>query len=92
MWQSRWLPFDIPVSETVDFVAGLHTVCGAGDPRSRHGIAIHVYLCNASMDKSAFYSADGDFLIGQSLMLKKSFIVATANLKLKKNILYMFFL
>ena len=62
--QSRWLPFDIPSSESVDFVAGLHTVCGAGDPRSRHGIAIHMYLCNASMDKSAFYNADGDLLIG----------------------------
>ncbi|KAG6455113.1 homogentisate 1,2-dioxygenase [Manduca sexta] len=62
--QSRWLPFDIPSSDTpVDFVAGLHTVCGAGDPRSRNGIAIHVFLCNTSMDKSAFYSSDGDFLI-----------------------------
>lgn len=61
--QSRWLPFDNPASENVDFVAGLHTVCGAGDPRSRHGIAIHIYLCNASMDKSAFYNADGDLLI-----------------------------
>lgn len=62
--QSRWLPFDIPSAEQpVDFVAGLHTVCGAGDPRSRNGIAIHVYLCNTSMDKSAFYSSDGDMLI-----------------------------
>ncbi|XP_013200917.2 homogentisate 1,2-dioxygenase [Amyelois transitella] len=60
--QSRWLPFDIP-SSPVDFVAGLHTVCGAGDPKVRCGIAIHVYLCNTSMEKSAFYSSDGDFLI-----------------------------
>ncbi|KAM3965807.1 homogentisate 1,2-dioxygenase [Aphomia sociella] len=62
--QSRWLPFDLPPPESrVDFVAGLHTVCGAGDARSRHGLAIHVYLCNVSMDKSAFYSSDGDLLI-----------------------------
>ncbi|XP_023937248.2 homogentisate 1,2-dioxygenase [Bicyclus anynana] len=61
--QSRWYPFDIPSSKQVDFVGGLHTVCGAGDPRSRHGIAIHVYLCNDSMRNSAFYSSDGDFLI-----------------------------
>lgn len=61
--QSRWLPFDIPKSGNVDFVSGLHTICGAGDPRSRHGIAIHMFLCNASMDKSAFYNSDGDFLI-----------------------------
>ncbi|CAH2236050.1 jg7341 [Pararge aegeria aegeria] len=52
-----------PDPNQVDFVAGLHTVCGAGDPRSRNGIAIHVYLCNATMQKSAFYSSDGDFLI-----------------------------
>ncbi|KPJ15622.1 Homogentisate 1,2-dioxygenase [Papilio machaon] len=62
--QSRWLPFDIPpADQKVDFVRGLHTVCGAGDPRARHGLAIHVYLCNTSMDKSAFYSNDGDLLI-----------------------------
>lgn len=28
---------------------GLHTVCGAGDARSRNGIGIHVYTCNSSM-------------------------------------------
>ncbi|VVC93235.1 unnamed protein product [Leptidea sinapis] len=61
--QSRWMPFDIPAGDAVDFVSGLHTVCGAGDPRARNGIAIHVYLCNTSMDKSAFYSSDGDLLI-----------------------------
>lgn len=64
--QFRWNPFDIPnASSKVDFVDGLHTICGAGDPLSRHGIAIHVYLCNASMDNRAFYNSDGDFLIGK---------------------------
>lgn len=47
------------------FVDGLHTVCGAGDARARHGLAVHVYLCNASMHNSAFYNSDGDFLIGK---------------------------
>lgn len=28
---------------------GLHTVCGAGDAKSRNGIGIHVYTCNTSM-------------------------------------------
>jgi len=28
---------------------GLNTVAGAGDPRSRSGIAVHVYCCNTSM-------------------------------------------
>lgn len=28
---------------------GLHTLCGAGEPRGRHGIAIHIFVCNTSM-------------------------------------------
>lgn len=64
--QMRWSAFDIPSGERkVDFVEGLHTVCGAGDPKSRHGVAVHVYLCNASMQNRAFYNSDGDFLIGE---------------------------
>lgn len=63
--QMRWKPFDIPSgNEKVNFVQGLHTVCGAGDARSRHGLAVHVYLCNTSMENTAFYNSDGDFLIG----------------------------
>lgn len=63
--QLRWKPFDVPTRQSaeVDFVGGLHTVCGAGDPRMRQGVAIHVYLCNVSMKNNAFYNADGDFLI-----------------------------
>jgi len=60
--QMRWKPFDIP-AEPTDFVQGLRTVAGAGDPRTRHGAAIHVYVCNTSMKDCAFYNADGDFLI-----------------------------
>lgn len=60
--QLRWKPFDIPKEET-DFVAGLRTVCGAGDPLSRNGCAIYVYVCNAPMRNSAIYNSDGDFLI-----------------------------
>lgn len=63
--QLRWSAFDMPSlsSSKVDFVEGLHTVCGAGDPKSRHGIAIHMYLCNTSMTDRALYNSDGDFLI-----------------------------
>lgn len=36
--QMRWNPFDIPNGgKNVDFVSGLHTICGAGDPRARNG-------------------------------------------------------
>ncbi|KYQ57382.1 Homogentisate 1,2-dioxygenase [Trachymyrmex zeteki] len=61
----RWKTFDVPTRRDpeVDFIEGLHTLCGAGDPKMRQGIAIHVYLCNASMKDRAFYNADGDFLI-----------------------------
>lgn len=62
--QFRWHPFEMPrKDEIVDFVDGLSTICGAGDAKSRHGLAIHVYTCNWSMLDRAFYSSDGDFLI-----------------------------
>lgn len=66
LFQLRWKPFDVPTRQAaeVDFVEGLHTLCGAGDARVRQGIAIHVYLCNASMKNKAFYNSDGDLLIG----------------------------
>ncbi|CAF1153030.1 unnamed protein product, partial [Brachionus calyciflorus] len=41
--QIRWLPFDLPKTEKVNFVQGIATLCGAGDPRLRHGMAIHIY-------------------------------------------------
>uniref|UniRef100_A0AAX7W8A2 Homogentisate 1,2-dioxygenase n=1 Tax=Astatotilapia calliptera TaxID=8154 RepID=A0AAX7W8A2_ASTCA len=63
--QLRWLPFTIPkaTEKKVDFVAGLHTVCGAGDAKSRNGIGVHVYTCNTSMVDRCFNNSDGDFLI-----------------------------
>lgn len=61
--QLRWKPFDFPASDKkVDFVEGLFTLAGAGDARARHGLAIHIFSCNASMDHKAFYNSDGDFL------------------------------
>ncbi|XP_064617998.1 homogentisate 1,2-dioxygenase-like [Liolophura sinensis] len=63
--QLRWHPFKITpqMEKTVDFVEGLHTICGAGDSRSRSGIAIHIYTCNTPMEDRCFYNSDGDFLI-----------------------------
>jgi homogentisate 1,2-dioxygenase len=65
VWQLRWMPFDLPVSSAVDFVDGLNTICGAGDPRTRSGITVYVYTCNASMINRCLYNSDGDFLIGK---------------------------
>ncbi|KAJ1931499.1 hypothetical protein GGF37_007375, partial [Kickxella alabastrina] len=42
--QNRWMPFPIP--EDSDFVDGLRTVSGAGDPTVKNGIAIHVYAAS----------------------------------------------
>ncbi|XP_063081113.1 homogentisate 1,2-dioxygenase isoform X4 [Cavia porcellus] len=63
--QLRWKPFEIPKTsqKKVDFVNGLHTLCGAGDIRSNNGLAVHIFLCNSSMDDRCFYNSDGDFLI-----------------------------
>ena len=47
-FQLKWKPFDFP-EEVTDFVDSLSTVCGAGDPKTRHGVAIHTYTCNKSM-------------------------------------------
>lgn len=63
--QLRWKPFEIPPTSQrkLDFINGLHTLCGAGEPRSRNGLAIHVFTCNTSMINRCFYNSDGDFLI-----------------------------
>jgi homogentisate 1,2-dioxygenase len=47
----------------VDFIQGLKSLAGAGDPACRSGLAIHIYTANTNMGKSAFYNSDGDFLI-----------------------------
>ncbi|RWS23192.1 hypothetical protein B4U80_07070 [Leptotrombidium deliense] len=61
--QMRWKPFEIPQEKQIDFVQGLNTICGAGDVRTRNGIAIHIYTCNLSMHNKCIYNSDGDFLI-----------------------------
>lgn len=62
--QKRWLPFEMPPKGTdINFVSGLKVISGAGDPKCRSGIAVHIYTCNVSMSDSAFYSSDGEFLI-----------------------------
>ena len=62
--QLRWKEFPlVKESESVDFVQGIKTMAGTGDPASKHGLAIYMYSCNRSMDNKAFYSSDGDFLI-----------------------------
>ncbi|KAK2025125.1 homogentisate 1,2-dioxygenase [Colletotrichum zoysiae] len=61
--QLAWKPFPVPDGQDVDFVQGLKTVAGSGDPTLREGVATHVYVCNKSMTKKAFANSDGDWLI-----------------------------
>ncbi|KAF9478838.1 homogentisate 1,2-dioxygenase [Pholiota conissans] len=62
--QLAWHPFSLPSdSEKVDFVDGLKTIAGNGDPTLHEGLAIHMYLANTSMEKKAFCNNDGDMLI-----------------------------
>ncbi|KAH9902944.1 homogentisate 1,2-dioxygenase [Cubamyces lactineus] len=62
--QLAWHPFDIPTgNDKVDFVDGLKTLAGNGDPTLREGMAMHIYAANQSMNNKAFCNSDGDFMI-----------------------------
>eukprot|EP00741_Cyanophora_paradoxa_P015024 tig00020830_g14495.t1 len=60
--QLRWAPLDVPSAPT-DFVEGLVTLAGAGDPAMKNGVHVYAYVANADMNDRCFYSSDGDFLI-----------------------------
>ena len=57
----RWNPFPIP-REPRDFIDGLLTVAGSGEPASQAGLAVHVYLANRSMTRRYFWNADGELM------------------------------
>jgi homogentisate 1,2-dioxygenase len=60
----RWDPLPLPVlTRPTDFVAGLFTMCGNGDIRTRAGIAVHVYAANQDMTDRYFSDADGELLL-----------------------------
>ncbi|KAF2866682.1 homogentisate 1,2-dioxygenase-like protein [Massariosphaeria phaeospora] len=63
--QLAWLPFDIPTDAdgAHDFVSGLKTIAGSGDPTLREGLAVHTFLANKSMERRATVNSDGDYLI-----------------------------
>src|SRR5690606_32773217 len=60
--QLRWRPLPIP-AEPTDFVEGLVTFGGNGDPGLQMGVAVHEYAANRSMTERFFYDADGELLI-----------------------------
>ena len=58
----RWDPLPIPRKPT-DFIDGLATMAGSGDPASHSGLGVHVYCANRSMTDRYFSNADGELLI-----------------------------
>lgn len=62
--QLRWKPIiDVPEGKKVNFIEGLVSVCGAGEPSTKQGIAVYNYSANTSMGRESFVNSDGDFLI-----------------------------
>jgi homogentisate 1,2-dioxygenase len=60
--QLRWSPFEPPHAST-DFIDGLVTIGGNGEPDLQAGMAVHVYAANCSMQNRVFYNGDGELLI-----------------------------
>jgi len=60
--QLRWSPLPLPDAAT-DFVEGIVTMAGNGDPHAQTGAAVHLYACNRAMTRRSFYNADGELLI-----------------------------
>ena len=65
----RWKPLKLweqggdEWTPQINFIQGIKSMCGAGDPALKNGLGIHAYAFTASMGNEVFYSADGDFLI-----------------------------
>ena len=57
----RWSPPPFP-DEATDFIDGLVTYGGNGVV-GEHGVGIHLYAITASMERRAFFNADGELLI-----------------------------
>lgn len=58
-----WKPRPIPRDEEFDFIEGMATYGGAGDPALRRGFAAHQYVATRSMGRRAFVDTDGDLLL-----------------------------
>ncbi len=57
----RWNPLPLP-TEPTDFVAGLTTMFATAEGAHDHGVSVHLYAANRSMER-IFFNADGELLI-----------------------------
>ncbi|MGH8669615.1 MAG: homogentisate 1,2-dioxygenase, partial [Burkholderiales bacterium] len=58
----RWDPLPMP-GKASDFIEGLVTLAGSGDPAMQAGLAVHIYRANRSMDERYFWNADGELML-----------------------------
>src|SRR5438874_8100481 len=57
----RWEP--LPIGESpADFVQGLATIAGSGEPAAQIGVAVHFYRANRSMAERMFVDCDGELM------------------------------
>ncbi|HEY8251674.1 MAG TPA: homogentisate 1,2-dioxygenase [Burkholderiales bacterium] len=57
----RWDPLPLP-SRPTDFLQGLITIAGSGEPAAQAGVAVHVYRANRTMKDRCFWNADGELM------------------------------
>jgi len=57
----RWDPFPVEANAG-DFVDGLATIAGSGEPATQAGVAVHVYRCSRSMKDRCFVDCDGELM------------------------------
>jgi homogentisate 1,2-dioxygenase len=58
----RWNPLPMP-SKPTDFIDGLVTMAGSGDPQAHAGLGVHIYCANRSMTDRYFHNADGEMML-----------------------------
>src|SRR5919201_2105684 len=57
----RWDP--LPIGESpADFIDGLATLAGSGEPAAQLGVAVHIYGANRSMAERLFVDCDGELM------------------------------
>src|SRR5438094_3032933 len=57
----RWDP--LPIGESpADFIDGLATLAGSGEPAAQIGVAVHLYRANRSMAERMFVDCDGELM------------------------------
>jgi homogentisate 1,2-dioxygenase len=57
----RWDPFPI-LEAPADFLDGLITLAGSGEPAALAGIAVHIYRATRSMSARCFVDCDGELM------------------------------